>query len=155
MPCSYTQKQKWIWKECCWLEPQHSKEKGFLGSSNQQPLWKPSVCIVLGMRDWFTRLCFGLCVRHCIIFMCMSEFDLFVNVIFLKPGLVVLTHDFHSSNSGMIDRSLRKERRYHLQYHFLVREASSQRAIATTSQIYLWKSNVSFIRVLPWIILLI
>lgn len=60
------------------------------------------------MMYWFSRLCLGLwCEALCEIYG-VPELDLFVNVILLKPDLVVLTHDFHSSNSRMIDGASEK-----------------------------------------------
>lgn len=44
---------------------------------------------------WFNRLCFGLLYEAlCDIYGVFAP-DLFINVILLKPDLVVLTHDFH------------------------------------------------------------
>lgn len=90
------------------LSPIINGKKSCWGSSNQKLLWTSSICTVLRMKYWFTRLCLGLlCKSLCDIYG-VSESNLFLNAILLKPDLVVLTHDFHSSNSRMIHRASEK-----------------------------------------------
>ena len=68
----------------------------------------------------FTRFCLGLLCEVLWDIYGVSEPDLFVNVILLKPDLVALTHNFHSSKSTMIDGAPKKK--YYFQYYFLVRQ---------------------------------
>lgn len=90
------------------MSPIINGKKSCWGSSNQKLLWTSSICTVLRMKYWFTRLWLGLlCKSLCDIYG-VSESNLFPNAILLKPDLVVPTHDFHSSNSRMIHRASEK-----------------------------------------------
>ena len=102
----------------------NGKNKFCRGHSDQQPLWTFSICIVLRMIYWFIRLCLGLlCKALCDIYS-VSEPNLFVSVTLLRPDLVVSTHDFHSSNSRMINR------------------ASEKNPLTISTAIFWWKKSI-------------
>lgn len=130
------------------------KQEVFRGQQQSETSMNISICIIFRMIYWFNRLCFGLlCEALCDIYGVFAP-DLFINVILLKPDLVVLTHDFHKSDGRMIDGTPPKKTQSLSLLPFFTGRSQLQKS-HYNQVLNLLESNVSFITVLLWIILLI